>query len=79
MAVTYQQLCPVLFGTDAIAVMAKRAAEEGRKKAFICCDKGVKAAGAADKVADAFDNELMEEYDYDEEEERFIGATIFRP
>ena len=42
MAVMYQQLCPVLFGNDAVADMAKRAAGEGRKKAFICCDKGVR-------------------------------------
>jgi len=54
MAVTYQQLAPVLYGNDAVAEMAKRAAAEGRKMAFICCDKGVKAAGAADKVAAAF-------------------------
>ena len=54
MAVTYQQLAPVLYGNDAVAEMAKRAAADGRKKAFICCDKGVKAAGVADKIADAF-------------------------
>ena len=66
MAVTYQQLAPVLYGNDAVAEMAKRAAAEGRKMAFICCDKGVKAAGAADKVADAFKAEGVGSYIFDE-------------
>lgn len=66
MAVTYQQLAPVLYGNDAVAEMAKRAAADGRKKAFICCDKGVKAAGVADKIADAFKAEGVEAYIFDE-------------
>jgi len=54
MAVTYEQLAPVLYGNDAVEEMAKQAAALGKKMAFICCDKGVKAAGAADKVQAAF-------------------------
>lgn len=53
MAVIYEQLAPVLYGVGAISDMAKRIADEGRKKAFICCDKGVKASGAADTVSQA--------------------------
>jgi len=66
MAVIYQQLAPVLYGNDAVAEMAKRAAGEGKKMAFICCDKGVKAAGAADKVADAFKAAGVGSYIFDE-------------
>jgi len=66
MAVIYQQLCPVLFGNDAIVDMAKRAAGEGRKKAFIGCDKGVRAVGAADRVADALKAEGIDSLIYDE-------------
>ena len=66
MAVTYQQLCPVLFGNDAIAVMSRRAADEGKKKAFICCDKGVRAAGAADRVAAALKAEGVDSMIFDE-------------
>ena len=66
MAVIYQQLCPVLFGNDAIAAMAQRAADEGRKKAFICCDKGVRAGGAADRVAEAMKAVGVDSYIYDD-------------
>lgn len=55
MAAIYQQLCPVLFGNDAVSDMAKRAADEGRKKAYIVCDKGVRKAGAPDKIAKALE------------------------
>ena len=66
MAVIYQQLCPVLFGNDAIADMAKRAAADGRKKAFIVCDKGVRAIGAADRVADALKANGVDAFIYDD-------------
>lgn len=66
MAVIYQQLCPVLYGTDALAEMCKRAAAEGKKKAFICCDKGIRAVGAADRVAQALKAEGVDSFIYDE-------------
>lgn len=66
MAVTYQQLVPVLYGTDAIAEMAKKIAAEKRQRAFIVCDKGVRMAGAADKIADAIEAVGVSTYVYDE-------------
>ncbi len=66
MAVIYQQLCPVLYGNDAVAAMAKRAREEGRKKAFIVCDKGVRAIGAADRVAGALGAEGVDSFIFDD-------------
>ena len=66
MAVIYQQLCPVLYGNDAIAEMAKRAAADGRKKAFIVCDKGVRAIGAADRVAGALKAEGVDSFIFDD-------------
>ena len=66
MAVIYQQLCPVLFGNDAIAAMSKRAADDGRKKAFISCDKGVRATGGPDRVAAALKAEGIDSYIFDE-------------
>lgn len=66
MAVTYEQLAPVLFGTDALTDLGKKVGTMGLKKAFICCDKGVKASGAADKVATALQDNGVESYIYDE-------------
>ena len=45
MAALYQQLCPVLFGDNAVGEMAKQIAEKGYKHVFICCDAGVRKAG----------------------------------
>lgn len=65
MAVSYTQLAPVLFGTDAVAAMAEKVAAEGLKKAFITCDKGIKASGSADKVADALKAQGVDAYIFD--------------
>ena len=57
MAVIYEQLCKVLFGENAVGEMTKKMAEEGHRNVFICCDKGVKAAG----IEDMIENVLKEE------------------
>ena len=53
MAALYQQLCPVLFGDNAVGEMAKQIAEKGYKHVFICCDAGVRKAGIVGLVEDA--------------------------
>lgn len=66
MAVIYEQLAPVLFGTDAVADMSGKARAMGKKRAFICCDKGVKDSGASDKVAEALNANGIATYLYDQ-------------
>ena len=53
MAALYQQLCPVLFGDNAVGEMAKQIAEKGYKHVFICCDAGVRKAGIVELVENA--------------------------
>lgn len=66
MASTYGQLCPVLFGKGAIEDMAARAANEGVKNVFLVCDKGVRMAGAADKIASTLEQKGMTVNIFDE-------------
>lgn len=65
MAVTYTQLAPVLFGTDAVEQMAEKIAADGRKRAYITCDKGIRASGSADKVAKALNDNGVDTYIFD--------------
>ena len=66
MAAIYEQLCPVLFGDNAVGDMAKRIAEEGHKHVFICCDAGVRKAGIVALVEDALKAEGLTYSMYDE-------------
>ena len=66
MAVVYEQLVPVLFGTDALQAMSTKAKELNKKRAFICCDKGVRQAGGADAVEAVLKNAGLETYVFDE-------------
>ena len=66
MAAIYEQLCPVLFGDNAVGDMAKRIAEEGHKHVFICCDAGVRKAGIVALVEDALKAEGLSYSMYDE-------------
>lgn len=47
---TYQQLCPVLFGVGAIDQIAEKVKEFGAQRAFCVFDKGVEAAGIAERI-----------------------------
>lgn len=53
MAVIYQQLAPVLFGTDALSDMAKKISDGGLSRVFLICDQGIKMTGISAKVTDA--------------------------
>lgn len=66
MAALYQQLCPVLFGENAVGDMAKQIAEKGYKKVFICCDAGVRKAGLVDMVDQVLKAEGLTSSVYDE-------------
>ena len=66
MAALYQQLCPVLFGDNAVGEMAKQIAEKGYKHVFICCDAGVRKAGIVELVENALKEEGLAYSMYDE-------------
>ena len=66
MAALYQQLCPVLFGDNAVGEMAKQIAEKGYKHVFICCDAGVRKAGIVELVENALKEEGLSYSMYDE-------------
>lgn len=66
MAAIYEQLCPVLFGDNAIGDMANKIAEEGHKHVFICCDAGVRKAGIVALVEDALKEKGLSYSMYDE-------------
>ena len=66
MAALYQQLCPVLFGDNAVGEMAKQIAEKGYKHVFICCDAGVRKAGISELVENALKEEGLGYSVYDE-------------
>ena len=66
MAALYQQLCPVLFGDNAVGEMAKQIAEKGYKHVFICCDAGVRKAGIVKLVENALKEEGLAYSMYDE-------------
>lgn len=65
MAAVYEQLVPVLFGTDALQAMVDRIKELNRSRAFICCDKGVRQAGGAAAVETVLKGAGLEAYVYD--------------
>jgi alcohol dehydrogenase class IV len=65
-AALYQQLCPVLFGDNAVGEMAKQIAEKGYKHVFICCDAGVRKAGIVELVENALKEEGLAYSMYDE-------------
>ena len=66
MAALYQQLCPVLFGDNAVGEMAKQIAEKGYQHVFICCDAGVRKAGIVELVENALKEEGLSYSMYDE-------------
>ena len=66
MAALYQQLCPVLFGDNAVGEMAKQIAEKEYKHVFICCDAGVRKAGIVELVENALKEEGLSYSMYDE-------------
>ncbi len=66
MAALYQQLCPVLFGDNAVGEMAKQIAEKEYKHVFICCDAGVRKAGIVELVENALKKEGLSYSMYDE-------------
>ena len=66
MAALYQQLCPVLFGDNAVGEMAKQIAEKGYKHVFIVCDAGVRKAGIVALVEDVLKEEGLVFSMYDE-------------
>ena len=66
MAALYQQLCPVLFGDNAVGEMAKQIAEKGYKHVFICCDAGVRKEGIVELVENALKEEGLAYSMYDE-------------
>ena len=66
MATTYQQRVPVLFGTGAIEEMAQKISQAGLKRAFLICDKGVRDAGAADKIVTALQSQRVNAFIFDQ-------------
>jgi alcohol dehydrogenase class IV len=50
MACSYNQLCPVIFGTGAVEQLPVKVKELGGTKALCIYDNGVKAAGISDKI-----------------------------
>lgn len=66
MAALYQQLCPVLFGDNAVGEMAQQIADKGFKHVFICCDAGVRKAGIVALVEDALKEKGLTFSMYDE-------------
>lgn len=65
MAVIYEQLVPVLFGTDALQEMARKAKGAGKERAFLCCDKGVRQSGGADMLESILKEAGIQTYIFD--------------
>ena len=51
----YSRRVPTIFGEGVLLQMGEMAAEAGKQKAFLVCDKGVEAAGGVQRVADALE------------------------
>lgn len=51
----YSRRVPTIFGEGVLLQMGEMAAEAGKKKAFLVCDKGVEAAGGVQRVVDALE------------------------
>ena len=66
MAALYEQLCPVLFGENAIEEMAERIVQGGYQHVFICCDAGVRKAGISELVENALKEKDLSYSVYDE-------------
>lgn len=53
---TYQQVCPVIFGTGSIDNLVEQLKEREIKRAFCIYDKGVQASGIAEKIEENMRN-----------------------
>lgn len=66
MASTYQQIAPVIFGTEALTVMAGKIADEGKKNVFVVTDKGVTTSGITDKISQVLEDRGLRVSIFDE-------------